>query len=112
MYPAKQYTIVDGVIVPFADILDSNPDLRTTVMDPNDFTRVRFVVILQNSEGEPRRLRLRQWNDLGVEKWRNIPKNESIELQAGWLDVVKYSIDTMSPRDIEKSFGMNRSSQS
>jgi len=100
--------IVEAAIVPISDVLASNPSLEVHI-DPTDFTRLRFVVILQNYKGEPRRLRLIQWNDLNVDRWRKMDKAASAELQSGWADVLVHTVTSKTPKEVEELLGKKRS---
>ncbi|KAF5371480.1 hypothetical protein D9615_009622 [Tricholomella constricta] len=96
--------VIDASVVRTADIQASHPDLKMTI-DPTDFTRLRFVVVLQNNRGDPRRLRLFQWNDLGVEKWRTMNKDTSAKLAGGWDQALIFAVEQMSPIEVDKMLG-------
>ncbi|KAF8912221.1 hypothetical protein CPB84DRAFT_1841899 [Gymnopilus junonius] len=102
--PAKQYEVIDASVVKISDVFAANPDIEVNI-DPTDFTRFRFVVILQNYKGEPKRLRLVQWNDPNSDTWRSIGKEESAQLAAGWSEVLVYSLENYSPAKVEQMLG-------
>lgn len=81
-------------------------------IDPTDFTRLRFVIVMQNFRGEMRRLRLVQWNDPNVKYWRNIGKEDSAALggpESRWDQVLIDAVDWMKPKEVEKLLGKHRS---
>lgn len=87
-----------------------HPALEVSI-DPTDFTRLRFVVILQNCDGEMQRLRLIQWNDRNVDQWRKIPKEASAALggpESKWAEVLISSVASMNPQEVEKMLGGQR----
>jgi hypothetical protein len=100
--------IVEAAIVPISDVQASNPNLEVHI-DPKDFTRLRFVVILQNYKAEPRRLRLIQWNDLNADKWRSMDKAASAKLESGWAEALVYTVTSKSPKEVEELLGKKRS---
>jgi hypothetical protein len=100
--------VVEAAIVPISDVQASHPHLEVHI-DPKDFTRLRFVVILQNYKAEPRRLRLIQWNDLNVDQWRRMNKARSAELESGWAQALEYAVTSMSPKEVEEMLGRKRS---
>ncbi|GLB33163.1 putative MYND finger protein [Lyophyllum shimeji] len=111
--PAKQYFIVEASVVSIADVQARHPTLEVTI-DPTDYTRMRFVVIMQNHLGEARRLRLVQWNDIGLEKKRQMDKADSASLggdspDSPWVQTLISAVDSMSPSEVEKMFGKKRS---
>jgi len=109
--PAKQYELVEASVVKLSDVLVSNPQLEVTI-DPTDFTRVRFVLILQNYRGEPQRLRLVQWNDLNAIKWRSRPKERSTDIASGWAEALAFSLNNWTPAEVEEMLGKKRQSES
>jgi len=100
--------VVEAAVVPISDVQASHPSLEVHI-DPKDFTRLRFVVILQNYKAEPRRLRLIQWNDLNVDQWRRMNKAASAELESGWAQVLVYTVASKSPKEVEDMLGKKRS---
>lgn len=100
--------IIEAAVVPISDVQASHPNLEVHI-DPQDFTRLRFVVILQNYKGEPRRLRMIQWNDLNLDKWRRMDKAASAELESGWAQALVYTVTSKSPKEVEEMLGKKRS---
>ena len=100
--------VIEAAIVRISDVQASHPNLEVHI-DPEDFTRLRFVVVLQNYKGEPRRLRMIQWNDLKADKWRRINKAVSAELESGWAQALEYSVTSKSPKEVEEMLGKKRS---
>jgi len=100
--------VIEAAIVRISDVQASHPNLEVHI-DPEDFTRLRFVVVLQNYKGEPRRLRMIQWNDLNADKWRRINKAVSAELESGWAQALEYSVTSKSPKEVEEMLGKKRS---
>lgn len=78
------------------------------IIDPTDFTRLRFVVFLQNNKGDLRRLRLLQWNDLNADFWRKMDKDASAALSSGWDVSLMDSVDLMDPKEVQKMLGHKR----
>lgn len=108
---SSRLQIIEALVVPISDVQTRHPELEVH-LDPTDFTRLRFVVILQNYKGEMRRLRLIQWNDLNADRWRKISKERSTELagpESEWAQVLMSSVDSMSPKEVEKLLGRKRS---
>ncbi|KAG5652627.1 hypothetical protein H0H81_004307 [Sphagnurus paluster] len=102
--PAKQYRVIDASVVAIADVQAENPALEV-VIDPLDFTRLRYVVILQNSRGDRRRLRLVQWNVLSTEKYRRMDMDASAALSSSCVEVLIDAVETLSPCEVLKMFG-------
>ncbi|PPQ87410.1 hypothetical protein CVT25_008106 [Psilocybe cyanescens] len=111
---AKQYEVIDASVVRFSDIQAANPNLKAHI-DPTDLTRLRFVVIMQNNRGEPRRLRLFQWNDRSTESYRNMDKEDSAAIggpNSGWSRTLIACVQTDTPAEVEKMFGQGKESTS
>jgi len=109
--PAKQYEAIEASVVPISEVMANHPALEVTI-DPTDFTRLRFVVIMQNLDGEMQRLRLIQWNDRNLDEWRKIPKESSAAMggpNSKWAEVLISSVSTMDPQEVEKRLGRHRS---
>ncbi|KDR79683.1 hypothetical protein GALMADRAFT_137466 [Galerina marginata CBS 339.88] len=106
--PAKQYQVLEAAIVPISWVRTAHPDFEIHI-DPTDFTRLRYLIVLQNYKGEMRRLRLIQWNTLSTEKWQKIGKEASATLAAGFGDALMLSTDSSSPSQVEKKLGIQRS---
>lgn len=100
--------VIEAAVVRISDVQASHPNLEVHI-DPEDFTRLRFVVVLQNYKGEPRRLRMIQWNDLNVDQWRRMDKAVSAELKSGWAQALEYSVTSKSPKEVEEMLGKKRS---
>jgi hypothetical protein len=100
--------VVEAAVVPISDVQASHPNLEVHI-DLKDFTRLRFVVILQNYKAEPRRLRLIQWNDLNADHWRRMNKTASAELESGWAEALVYGVSSKSPKEVEEMLGGKRS---
>ncbi|KDR70495.1 hypothetical protein GALMADRAFT_159931 [Galerina marginata CBS 339.88] len=103
---AKDYQIVNAAVVTIASIEAKFPELDVHI-DPTDFTRFRFVVVLQ-IEGEVRRVRLVQWNDLNAEKWRTMSKDSSASSAADWMHTLIFAVDNMSPRELDAMVGRKK----
>jgi len=85
------------------------PQLELTI-DPEDFTRLRFVLIMVDSEGELRRVRVLQWNDPNVDHWRNISKKDSAAMggpNSGWEQALINAVNEMDPRVVKEKLGLN-----
>lgn len=100
--------VIEASVVPISAVQANFPELQVHI-DPIDFTRLRFVVILQNYEGEVRRLRFVQWNDLNTDKWREMSKTASADLQSDWADALMYSVDKKDPQEVREMLGKKRS---
>ena len=96
--------VIEASVVPISTVQANFPELEVHI-DPTDFTRLRFVVILQNYKGEVRRLRLVQWNDLNINRWQKMSKTASAGLGSGWADALMYSVDTKDPKDVQELLG-------
>jgi len=99
--------VVDAAVVPLSQIQESYPELITKV-NPTDFTRLRYVVTLQNAEGELRRVRLLQWNVRSLAWWNKLPKDSSAELAEGAAQALMYSVEHNAPDIVEKQLGLGR----
>ncbi|PPQ97185.1 hypothetical protein CVT26_000461 [Gymnopilus dilepis] len=108
--PAKQYELVEASVAKFTDVVADFPEIDTRI-DPEDLTRFRFVVVMQNREGEPRRLRLVQWNDLNAHQWRQKDKSKSASLNSNWAQHLAFSLENFSPAKVEEMFGKEKSDQ-
>jgi hypothetical protein len=106
--PAEQYCIVDTSPSTIFSICSTHPALELTI-DRTDFMRLRFVLLLQNFQGEPRRLRLVQWNDLNVEGWRAMGEKCSRKMAEGWEATLMWSVLNMKPAEVERWLGNKRS---
>ena len=96
--------VVEASVVPISTVQAQFPELEVHI-DPTDFTRLRFVVVLQNYKEEVRRLRLVQWNDLSIDRWQKMSKTASTDLQLGWADALRYLVDTKDPKDVQELLG-------
>ena len=96
--------VVDAAVVSFSQIQETFPELATEI-DPTDFTRFRYVVTLQDVEGELRRVRLLQWNVRNLALLNKLPK-DSAELAEGIVQVLMYSVEHMAPDTVERKFGL------
>jgi hypothetical protein len=47
--------------------------------------RVRFIVVVKNQHGEIERARARVWTDGNIEMYRNMSKDESQAMAAGFI---------------------------
>lgn len=99
--------VVDAAVVPLSQIQESYPELVTEV-DPTDFTRLRYVVALQNTEGELRRVRLLQWNVRSLAGWHKLPKHHSAGLAEGVSQALMYSVEHTAPDVVERQLGLGR----
>ncbi|KAF8951913.1 hypothetical protein BDZ97DRAFT_1656283 [Flammula alnicola] len=108
--PAKRYHVVQASVVSISDVQAVWPELHVSI-DPTDFRCLRFVVILQDDNGEARRLRLVHWNDLNVDQWRKIDKASSASLggpESGWAQALMDAVASRSPKEVEEMLGKNR----
>ena len=85
------------------------PALNGIVDNPTDFTRLRYVLVLQNYRGEMLRVRNVQWNDRGLERWRSISPERSRALVGengdAWSQALMYSVESMDPEEVRKMAG-------
>lgn len=76
--------------------------------DPrNDDRRMRFIVVLQDSAGELRRVRCISWSQ-PLEKWRDMPKDDSATISKSWDVMLSYTIDEGDPEKTKGMLGLNR----
>jgi hypothetical protein len=97
--------VVHAEVLPLTQIHEMYPELISPV-DPADFTRLRFVITLQNTEGEIRRLRLIQWNDRSLSRPNTLPKDTSAKLAEGFAEALMYSVESMTLAAVQKNLGM------
>ncbi|TRM61850.1 hypothetical protein BD626DRAFT_500736 [Schizophyllum amplum] len=97
---SKQFYAVAATVESREYVEEQFPELVPIVSDPTDFTRPRFLLILENPEGEIRRVRLNQWNDLNVPKWREMPKEHSRMLAQDTLTVAVQCVNNMEPEEV------------
>ncbi|KAH9484620.1 hypothetical protein JR316_0004102 [Psilocybe cubensis] len=71
----KQYQVVEATVARFTDIVAELGEDVNTPIDPTDYTRIRFVLILLDNEGYMERMRLVQWNDPNLDFFRNMDKD-------------------------------------
>ncbi|KAI0832698.1 hypothetical protein BC628DRAFT_1310298 [Trametes gibbosa] len=76
------------------------PELAPIVADPTDLSRARFVLILENANGEMLRVRLNQWNDLSIPKWRGIPQAEARKLAQDGTAMMVHAVNNMDPAEV------------
>ncbi|KAL1748062.1 hypothetical protein HDZ31DRAFT_79917 [Schizophyllum fasciatum] len=103
--PSKQFRAEDATIETCEHVEAEFPELVPIVSDPTDLTRPRFLLILENSEGEIRRVRLNQWNDLNVPKWRRMPRDKARMLAEDGLGILVHCVNTMEPAEVRKLVG-------
>ncbi|KIY62252.1 hypothetical protein CYLTODRAFT_494759 [Cylindrobasidium torrendii FP15055 ss-10] len=99
--PWKIYKAVDAFVESTQVIDNKFPELRGVVADQNDLTRLRFLVIAETPEAIIRRVRLFQWDDLGVYRYLNAPKPASKALAQAACADLKYGMDNLSPEETE-----------
>lgn len=99
--------LINVKIVEVAVIQAQYPSLEM-VTDPKDLTRLRFIVLLQNKDGEPNRMRLLQWNDLLIERWRTMSKELCAELCQEWDLSLTYALRNLSPPEVEEAFQLGQ----
>jgi len=97
----QNYRVVLADFVPFSQLQETYQSLVTHI-DPTDFTRLRFVITLQNEAGDALRVRLIQWNSTNVEWWRALPKNSSKELAEGTCQAPVYSVEHMPVDEVRQ----------
>lgn len=78
------------------------PTLKGIVDDVLDVTRVKFVVILSNFDGEIRRVRCCQWNvpnlpDRSTDEERKANSGPALDM---WPDMLMYMVENMQPKDM------------
>lgn len=102
--PEKQYRIVDAKIVSLSELLEMHPDLSTVQMDTHDLLRMRYVILLQNHLGEPLRVRIFQWNDLNIPKFRSMPPEACAAMEGNgvWADILIHMVENMSLKEAER----------
>lgn len=84
--------VILAEVVCFSQLQEAYQSLVTHI-DPTDFTRLRYVITLQNEDGEVLRVRLCQWNSPRVESWRALPNNTSKELAESACQALMYSVE-------------------
>ena len=76
------------------------PELKKFVASgQDDLTKIRFVVIMHNSQGDVKRVRCIQWNDRSFDKWRNMPKDTMNRLEQTWAETLMYAVQHMKPEE-------------
>lgn len=99
--PYDVLKVVAASVVPISQVHVEHPELETNI-DTDDLTRMRFVVVLQDSYGQPLRLRLSQWNDLNLHRQRQLPRQASAVLAKDWAVVLMHAVENMKPREMEQ----------
>lgn len=103
--PSHTYPqVIQAEVLPLSQIKQTHPNLITQI-DPDDFTRLRFVITLQNEQGILHRVRLIQWTDLSLDWWTKLPKNGSAELADGVPEALVYAIENMTVDDVQDMLG-------
>jgi hypothetical protein len=97
------YQVLQASVIPLSQIKRQHPDLITHI-DPTDLTRLRCVITLQNNNGDLCRLRLLQWNDLGLEEWMRIGPEKIKALAEGVGESLKY----LELGDVKGKLGLKR----
>ena len=116
---AREFPNLKGLVSPRTPYTPKAPsDSGTSPPDPEpedetedswyDPTRVRFVLILHNTEGEVKRVRCLLWNDLNIPRLRALPKKTGDDLAKEWDMILMYTIEHMHPREVEAKFGALR----
>lgn len=106
--------IIEASVDQFFDIQADYPTLQAHI-DLNDLTRLRYVVILQNTQGELRRLRLTQWSSPGVDRFHNMDKEDSAAIggpNSPWSGILMASVQMGIPDELEETFGRESSPSS
>ncbi|KAG6818818.1 hypothetical protein H0H93_001356 [Arthromyces matolae] len=106
--PAKQYIVVDARVEALSVILEKAPDLLRKPIDPTELDRLRFVLILQTPTGGVRRMRMVQWNDSAIQRFREVDKEGSRLLSEGFAEALMWSVQESTPRQCEKNLGISR----
>lgn len=105
--PWKIYKAVN-IFVESTQVLDNKfPELRGVVANRDDLTRLRFVVIAETPEAIIRRVRLFQWDDLGMYRHLNAPKAASKALAQAACRDLRYGMDNLSPEETERRAAEN-----
>ena len=99
--------VVDAEVVPIAQLYAAYPKLVTNI-DPTDLTRLRYVITLRNSKGDILRVRLVEWNDLGLKTWKELPKETSAGLAAGVAQALMYSVADMKLEEVQRKLGVGK----
>ncbi|KAF9456986.1 hypothetical protein BDZ94DRAFT_1203510 [Collybia nuda] len=106
--PAKQYSIIKTDVVSVSHIRERFPKLKV-VIDPTDFSRLRFMIIMQNALDHVMTVRLVQWNDFNIGEWRKIDKKVGADLAEGWGGRLRVAVETRDPSQLEKEmFGSRK----
>ncbi|KAI0340372.1 hypothetical protein BDW22DRAFT_416739 [Trametopsis cervina] len=103
---SKDFVITKAEVKQASEIDATFPALQGIVDSPSDHTRMRYIIILKNHEGEVIRVRCCQWNDLGIQQRRQeMIKNPSEADQTAWGDMLMYAVSNMSPEHFDARFG-------
>lgn len=114
---AREFPNLKGLVsprTPYTPTLPSEAEATSSAPDDPaeelgyDPTRVRFVLILQNTDGEVKRVRCLLWNDLNIPRLRELPKEAGDELAKDWDMILTYTVEHMLPREVEGKFGSSR----
>jgi len=71
--------------------------------------RVRFIVIVKNQRGEMERVRARVWTDGNIEIYRNMSKEDSRAVAAGFMAKLVIAVETGDVGVMPKMMNMERS---
>ncbi|KAF8903959.1 hypothetical protein CPB84DRAFT_1773809 [Gymnopilus junonius] len=57
-----------------------------------------------NYEGKVLRQSMIEWNDRAAEKWRKMNKETNAKLASGFVESIRFSLDSMTPKEVEAVF--------
>lgn len=110
---ATPFQIKKAEVQAIAELQRELPELKGLFPEgPVDPTKVRYVVLLENNEGELRRARCIQFNDPNLEKYRAFPKDMFAGQPVEWSDILMYTVENSTPEETMDRFtGMSSGSK-
>lgn len=101
----RDYWIKKAEVRTIAELQSELPELAGLFSgDPADPTKLRYVVLLENDEGELRRGRCLQFNHRGLDHLRTMPKDMFAGQPLEWSDILKYTVDQSTPGETMAKF--------
>jgi hypothetical protein len=88
--------------LPSSSQMQEHYPVLVTEIDPTDFTRFRYIVTLQSTEGIVVRVRLHQWN---VRSRGNLPKDGSAQLAEAVSRIFISSMESTPPDVVYRTSG-------
>src|ERR1700710_1410901 len=79
------------------------PELGIPDASTLEDNRFRFVIVLENEQGETRRVRLLTWQTNGGDDYRNMNKDSSRHLAESWEGPLMYTIESGDVERAKKS---------